>query len=180
MRRVASFLTVRNVSHADVRVAGCSSHDNRHPLSSCLTPGEDTWWISAPQTMNRGRGSEHVDFKLCPAGESARRLAAFAIKIPPLPVGPLSVRDFELKQRVERFDEDGTSSCSYETIGLSSNSVHNAAGWQHFRLIEPVDANVVRLVCLNNQMSRFTDEASPLPAVASPFDQVGFFSIRFE
>jgi hypothetical protein len=189
MRRVMSFLLVRAVVHGDVSVVGCSSHDGRHPLSSCLSPDEDTWWISAPRTMNQGRGREHVDFWLCRQGsnESVRRLSSISIKIPPLPRGPLSVRDFELRLRVERRSDgdDGTTSFFlYQSLALSSNSVRNEPGWQRFRLIEPIDANVVRLVCLNNQMSRFIGggDASEtlLPTVVSPFDQVGFFSIRFE
>jgi hypothetical protein len=47
---------------------------------------------------------------------------------------------------------------------------------------------VVRIVCLSNQISRFMEEAAAnnnsnsgpiLPLVSSPFDQVGFYSIRF-
>jgi hypothetical protein len=183
-RRVLGFLAVRAARHCDVTVAGCSSHDGRHPLASCLSPDETTWWISAPRTMNRGRGREHVDFLLCPGeSESARRLSSVSIRIPPLPRGPLSVRDLELRLRIERRGDDGTPFYLYQPVALSSNSVRNEPGWQRFRLIEPVDAKVVRLVCLNNQISRFMgDEGSEplLPTVVSPFDQVGFFSIRFE
>jgi hypothetical protein len=198
MRRVAGYLTVRPVQQSDVRVVGCSSHDRRHPLESCLTPADSTWWISGPQTMIHGRGREYVEFRLCPAGyrESCRRLSSFSLRIPPLPMGPLSVREFELQGRVERFHAAGvttdtsssSSSFSYRTLALTTPSaVQNVSGWQDFVLQEPADVSVVRIVCLSNQISRFMEDAANanstsgpiLPLVATPFDQVGFYSIRF-
>jgi hypothetical protein len=196
MRRVAGYLTVRPVQQSDVRVIGCSSHDRRHPLESCLTPADSTWWISGPQTMIHGRGREYVEFQICPAGghESCRRLSSFSLRIPPLPMGPLSVREFELQCRVERFHAAGgatnvsTSSFSYRTLALTTPSaVQNVSGWQDFFLQEPADVSVVRIVCLSNQISRFMEDAANanstsgpiLPLVATPFDQVGFYSIRF-
>jgi hypothetical protein len=209
MRRVAGYLTVRPVQQADVRVVGCSSHDGRHPIESCLTASDSTWWISAPQTMIHGRGREYVEFHLCPPSggeghrrESCRRLASFSLRIPPLPMGPLSVREFELQSRIEQFHSGGdasskssskasssSSSFAYRTLPLATpSSVQNVSGWQDFFLEEPADVSVVRIVCLSNQISRFMEEAAAnnnsnsgpiLPLVSSPFDQVGFYSIRF-
>lgn len=196
MRRVAGYLTVRPVQQHDVRVLGCSSHDRRHPIESCLAPNDSTWWISGPQTMIKGRGREYVEFQLCPAGgnESCRRLSSFSLRIPPLPMGPLSVREFELQCRVERFAErttvtkggKSTSSFAYRTLSLTTPSaVQNVSGWQDFFLEEPADVSIVRIVCLSNQISRFMEDAANsttgpiLPMVATPFDQVGFYSIRF-
>ena len=202
MRKVVSYLVVQPVRHDQVRVIGCSSHDNHHPLASILSPDEDTWWISASNTMNYGRGREYVDFELAPRqGVSSCRLTSISIKIPPLPVGPLSVRQFELLRQVEHFSAGGDDNASipanrreddnndtatkpvvvtWTPIPLVTATLQNVTGWQQFHLALPVDAKAVRLVCLCNQISRFMQPDSVLPTLVSPFDSVGFFAIRFD
>lgn len=98
--RIVDYLVVEGVQHEQVQVIGCSSTDGSHPLPTCLSPDEDTWWISAANTMPEGKGHEYVEFRLHPS--TLCRLTCVSIKIPPLPAGPLSVRDFVIKAPIPR------------------------------------------------------------------------------
>ena len=95
--RVRSFLEVQHA--VEPTVTACSSTMGQCPLAEALTPARDTWWISAPGTVGvdgRTRAAEgewlEFDFGVTPV------LVSFVgVAIPPLPQGPLSVRQFHLQ-----------------------------------------------------------------------------------
>ena len=102
-----------------------------------------------------------------------------SLKIPPLPLGPLSVREFYLETfRMER----GWFKISPHYL------VANREGWQTFDLPNKgCDVDEVRIVCLRNQMAEYLDgldmamvRSRGLEADIRRFASVGFFSIRFE
>lgn len=170
-KQVLQFLVIERVDPEAVEIVGCSSHDKIHPLAACLSEDETTWWISGDQSMPRGRGCEYVQLSV---GPILRRLAAVSIKIPPLPQGPLSVREF-------RIDAPSTSTISTIVDGGEWNAVSqvftvdNRTGFQRFVLADPVDVHQVRLVCLTNQIDPFASEQVP-----RRFECVGFFSVRLD
>jgi hypothetical protein len=155
VRRVISFLVVKPIQGAIA--TACSSTDNTHPLSCCLTEDESTWYMSGP-TMQGGRGEEYIDFEFSKVG----RLSSVAIKIPPLPQGPLSVWEFQVQ----------ASSNPLWTFRLT-----NRTEWQSFAIIPAVDVQNIRINLLSNQMAMFLDTlADSDPRV---YNRVGFYSIRF-
>jgi hypothetical protein len=168
-----SFLTVEPVTHNQVTAVACSSTDGSHELQECLIDSETSWFMSALRTMPRGAGREWVEFRL---GPLTRRLVAVCIKIPPLPAGPLSVRLFQLQVRPnEKLPTDS------ETSWITLPNIYQVAsetGWQNFPLQEPVDALQVRILMLKNQLFQVIREISP--SLASPYENVGFFAVRFE
>jgi hypothetical protein len=163
--RVASFLTVPKVDPNRIQVVGCSSSDGSHPISDCLSPSEDTWWISGAESMPGGKGSEFVEFQLHPT--NIRRLSRVGIHIPPLPQGPLSVRDFV----IQAFDGG-----AWDTISPTWRC-ENVPEMQYFAFDPPgVDVQLVRVVCLSNQLHKFYTNR----LVAFNFNRVGFYSVAFE
>jgi len=206
-RRIMKYFIVKPVRHDDVTVVKASSHDGRHPLSACLDPSEDNWYMSKPKSMPSGIGNEFVEFQLVPSScsnESCRRLVAVSLKIPPLPNGPLSVRQFQLQvpRRNDDDDDDDDSTTtannddddddelSWRTVGgdrdryRTTFRLENRTGWQRFEL-EPCETNLIRVVCLSNQMSTYLQRPYNPPRAAftaeqQQFDSVGFYSIRFD
>lgn len=166
MRKVVSFLIVKPVIHNNVQAIGCSSHDERHPLSACLDPDEDSWWVSGARSMPLGRGREYVEFQLA---NTLCRLTSVSIKIPPIPRGPLSVKEFELLAPV---DVERT-----HWISISKRfDVRNVTGFQRFAMV-PTDVQHVRLVCWTNQISTFL---SVEPVVRTHYEAVGYYAVRFD
>ena len=164
--RVASFLTIQKVEPNAVRVVGCSSTDGSHPVEDCLSSSEDTWWISGAESMPGGEGSEFVEFQL--STTNVCRLSRVGIKIPPLPQGPLSVRDFV----IQAFDSAGV----WETISPVWRC-ENVPEMQFFAFDPPgVDVQLVRVVCLSNQLHEFYNNR----LVAFNFNRVGFYAVGFD
>lgn len=165
-RHVANFLTVERVQKDQVEAVTASSHDKAHKLSDCLQDNETTWWISGFGSMPGGQGEEYVELRLCSQRPILRRLRAVCVRIPPLPMGPLSVREF----RVDVSDGKGT----WRQLPFQF-SVDNRTGMQRFALGE-VDAHSVRIVCLSNQISAY------LESMESPhsMERVGFYAVQFE
>lgn len=179
-RRVIEYFIVDFVNTEQVEAVGCSSHDEVHPLSACLSDDETTWWISGERSMPWGRGNEYVELCL---GPTLRRLTAVSIKIPPLPQGPLSVSEFHL----EAPGSDGEWEACSPVFTLE-----NRTGFQRFPLTEDVDAQLVRVVCLSNHffsaVARYRDlpqEQRQLFRLNNPrerrrFENVGFFTVKIE
>lgn len=168
--RVADFLTIRPVVPEEVQVVGCSSSDGAHPLSACLSPDEDSWWISAADSMPEGKGREFVEFEL---SETLCRLSSVSLKIPPLPAGPLSVRDFVLEAPMKR----NKKALEEWEIVSPVFRVQNQSGMQQFFLEPPgLDVDRVRVVCLSNQLSDFYNGQ----VFGFTYQRVGYFAIRFE
>lgn len=177
MRRIISFLTVKPVNPKKVTVTLCSSHDGRHDVTECLTESEDTWWMSESHTMPGGQGREFIQFSLAP---TLCRLSSVSIKIPPLPVGPLSVAEFQLEQPSSSSSPE-PGETTWEPLHPVPFTTSNRTGWQPFILPQAVDVQEVRFVCLSNQMSQFLKENGALrQRAAGIYDSVGFYSIRFE
>jgi hypothetical protein len=177
--RVLQFLVIHRVDPDMVEIVSCSSHDKVHPLEACLSDEETTWWISGQHSMPQCRGSEYIQLSL---GPTLRRLAAVSIKIPPLPQGPLSVREFRIESpkttRASTTDEEWTAVSQVFTVD-------NRTGFQRFVLAHSVDVQQVRLVCLSNQIASFIEDGfgarhNVNVNAALRFECVGFFSVRFE
>jgi hypothetical protein len=184
-RHCLSFLVVRPVVHAQVTAIACSSHDNQHPLQECLNEDESSWWLSARGSMQQGKGREWVDFQV---GNTIKRLTAVSLKIPPLPAGPLSVAEFQVEYKEQA---SAPLSVRYWKVASPVYVTQNRTGFQRFQLPEPVDALLIRIVCLSNQIALSMQEIMEIarPLLQLGRDQtiwpeehtsVGFFAIRFE
>lgn len=174
LHKIAHFFTVKPVVSSDVQVTRASSSSEQHPLQAALDDGTSTWWISAPGSMTRGRGREFVEFQLA---DRRCRLTEFSIQIPPLPMGPLSVRRFQLMARSQRNP--------LEWYNISPIwTVENRTGWQEYKLEKAVDAQHVRVICLTNQMAMMFDQITDeefiqIEAEADMYSCVGFYCVKF-
>lgn len=166
IEKIASFLTVVPVVPVDVVAVRASSSDGSHTLQDCLSTDKSTWWISSFGSMPNGKGEEFVEFRL---SSKPCRLRSVSIEIPPLPMGPLSVRTMKVKAKIGDFWEE--ISPIYK--------VENKTGWQKYD-IPPVDTQLVRLVCLTNQISQFLPTNSINEQDFRQFAAVGYFSVKFE
>jgi len=120
---VQQFLLVPDVRHEDVQVAACSSSRGDFPLASCLE-ANDKWWISD------GPCTQWLELDL----GGRRCVSSLGLRIPPLPMGPLSVRAF----RVEAQEPGG-----WRTV--LEALTRDAEELQEFAL--GVEAERLRLVC---------------------------------
>ena len=162
---VANFLTVKRCDHSEAEAVAASSMDSMFKLERCMVDDQDSWWLSGFGSMPRGRGDEYVEVRLSKTN-SLRRVQSVSMSIPPLPVGPLSVREFRLEVANQQGD---WTQLPFEF------QVQNESGMQRFP-IGNVDATSIRVVCLSNQISPFLD------SMESPNDmeRVGFYAIKFE
>ena len=83
---ICLYLIISQMVFDEVKAIGCSSSSLQFPLKECLTPNGSTWWISAMPCP------QFVEFEV----DRPSVLKQIGIKIPPLPNGPLSVRQFSL------------------------------------------------------------------------------------
>lgn len=109
-----------------------------------------------------------MEFELA---KNACRLSNFKIEIPPLPSGPLSVRNF----RLDCLGFNG----SWKTVSPVW-TVANTTGYQAFQLNAPVDTRFCRVVCLTNQISQFLADDIEDDDLTHHYTCVGYFSVRFE
>jgi len=135
---VLEFLLIHRVSMKEVSVTGCSSSRGDFPLASVLNEAQDEWWISAPGSMPGGLGCEYLEFAF---GPRPRRVEIVALRIPPMPYGPLSVRIFCVKV-MGPTGEWLTASPQLETL--------DRAALQEFALLPPVDTVAMRIECTRN------------------------------
>lgn len=166
--RTASFLVVQPVVGTEISAVACSSTRGDFPLSITLAEEEESssWWISAEGTMVNGIGEQWLEYKLTPsAGTILRRCRFVGVSIPPLPQGPLSVRQF----RVDSSQDGGKT----WMLGGTIYETENETGIQTFRLAQEIDANRVRLVCLTNAAAR-NDEI-----YSAWYDCVGLYRVRW-
>jgi hypothetical protein len=189
IHKIARYFVVIPVQHKQVTAVRASSTVGRFPLGAVLEDDDSTWWISAMGSMPQGKGSEYMEFQLSPV---VRRLSAVSIKIPPLPVGPLSVRTFRIaipdstSSAVSSHLQPSTTSWIHATDELT---VENKTGYQRFELALGIDARSIRIVCTMNQISRFLGQNNEAAEDennnnnnngVNQFDAVGFYSIKFE
>ncbi|CAJ1336596.1 unnamed protein product [Effrenium voratum] len=156
--QVASFLQIRRLQLEEVQVTGCSSHRGDFPISAALNDREDEWWISDSGTCPGGQGAEFLEFRF-----AARRRVFFAgLKIPPLPMGPLSVREFHLM--VPSGEDWVCATPPMQTL--------NRGDMQEFAL-PPLECQSLRLMCTKNAAAA---EAAALPGFANC---IGLFQVSF-
>ena len=174
--------------------------DRLASLANCLNDDEDTWWISGEGLDIR---PQYVDFCCVPSAyndsntdatrlvrnksmlatsSSTVRIQSVSIKIPPLPHGPMSVREFIIQRSNAQYcrnrsadnqhstivvhdndddDEKGknrnnttTAAVEWETISPTWSLQGNTSGYQTFTFPVPgVDVTHIRVLCLSNQIS---------------------------
>ena len=114
-------------------------------------------------------GAEYVEFEL--SSNAIVRLSAVLVSIPMLPMGPLSVRTM----RLDSLDRGEWKPMTPILL------VENRNGWQRIELERPIDAQIVRLVCLSSQASSLlVDGAQATDLGMSKYVSVGFFTVKFE
>uniref|UniRef100_A0A0G4GRL1 F5/8 type C domain-containing protein n=1 Tax=Chromera velia CCMP2878 TaxID=1169474 RepID=A0A0G4GRL1_9ALVE len=163
---IVEFLSIVAVNPDQIEATRCSSTSHHFPLSEALTPDTETWWISGSHRMVGGLGEEFVEVFL---SEIPKRVSFFGLRIPPLPVGPLSVRRFHLLVSTERRCDDKQAECEWMRIPVSHESSFETldrGDLQVFVLNPPVEATRVRVVCTEN-------------AARGIHECVGFFEARF-
>ena len=182
---VADFLTCLRVDPREVAVTRCSSDSGQHPLSEALTPSCNTWWISGPGTTPRGVGNEWLEFDF---GRTVRRVSYLGIRIPPLPHGPLSVRDFHLlcattpacATSPSTPEEEGGDASEWQPCtGLAGECLHTLdhEELQEFAFSPPLEATRGRLVCTKNAAADLAAQSGPDDDVFA--DCIGLFEVRF-
>lgn len=181
--KISSFFVVERVNSSSVQVVRASSSNEQHPLSAALDPSESNWWISGPDSMPGGRGREFVEFQL---STKICRLQQFSIQIPPLPMGPLSVRQLRLeKYQPPQHEDEHPHPPGNPWIPISPIwTVENKTGWQTFTLDPPVDVQLVRVLCLSNQISMIIEQMENANLVEEdPMNlhlwSVGFYCVKF-
>jgi hypothetical protein len=101
----------------------------------------------------------------CPQGPRPRRLTAVSIKIPPLPQGPLSVREFSVIEAPSTTATtttiDGETTAAWTAVSQVF-TVDNRTGFTAGCPI-PVDVQT-RLVCLSNQIDLYVNQRDEVVA----------------
>lgn len=160
VKHITEQLRVEQVRKDDIIVCGCSSSRGDFPIGVVLNEDRSEWWISAKGSMPDGYGSEYLEFSF---GASPRRVEFVSLCIPPLPMGPLSVRKFHLLAL------DSSGSWLAVSPGLETL---DRAELQEFALDQPIDTTSVRVVCTENAAAGAMD-------VMSFVDCTGLFQVSF-
>ena len=180
---IISFLVVECVVPEHVQAIAASSIDLHNPsqcsIQNALDPATDTWWISGPNSMPKGLGSEWIAFALAGAqpqaggsssssssggGDSSSisiiptssrprpvRVARVDMRIPPMPSGPLSVRDFHLESAMSAEGPWRHASATFSTLDRPE--------MQSWAIRPPIEATHLRVVCTRNAARARLDEA---------------------
>ena len=145
---ILSFLVVPPVETSCCRAVSCSSrddHGDRCSIANSLDPCCENWWISANRCPG-GAGAEWVAYALgaegVEAGGAACRVERVDLRIPSLPSGPLSVRDWHLESAPSADGPWARASRDLRTL--------DSEGLQAFKIEPPVEARFVRIVCKRN------------------------------
>lgn len=118
---------------------------------SVLEPGTESCWISSSCGLQPFKNA-WLSFEFA----AVIRLELFAVRIPKLPQGPLSVRRFYLESSMDGKDFEKSSPM---LATLNTNNL------QHFAISPPIEARFIRMRCIT---------------AANPFlDKVGFWEIKF-
>lgn len=145
VQHITDQLQVERVCQDDIIVSGCSSSRGDFPLDAILNEDRSEWWISASGSMPDGYGSEYLEFSF---GAVPRRVEFVSLCIPPLPMGPLSVRHFHILA----LDHSGSwfvASPSLQTL--------DRGDLQEFALVPPIDTTSIRVVCTGNAAAATMD-----------------------
>ena len=107
-----------------------------YDLGEATTPRVDTWWISKSFDPGQNAGwREWLAFDVSPDGRP-RRVTCVGVRIPPMPFGPLSVREFTVEGAAPS-GEFRESRAVYETLDRSD--------LQEFVLDPPLETTRVRV-----------------------------------
>ena len=161
---IADFFEIKSVVEDDVVVARASSSRGDYPLSVVLDD-DDGWWISSPGSMQYGHGEEWLQVDFSGEEHTPRRVTAIGVRIPPLPMGPLSVRRFHL--------------CSHQGATRQEWSLQtlDSSRLQWISLKPPLEVESVRVVMTCNAAAESPVEQGDL--FSSSFHCVGLFQLAF-
>lgn len=159
---VVSFLMIPLGQQKDCRILECSGSAAPQPSfsiydfspKSALEPGTNSCWISNYVGPTPFRAWMNFGFPV------VVRIESFAVRIPVLPNGPLSVRKFFLESSM-----DGENFKNTSPSDGSQFITHDVSVLQQFVISPPIEAQCVRMVCTE----------------AADFNQaqVGFWEIQF-
>lgn len=130
-------------------VVRASSTRGDFPLAAVLEDDDRKWWISKPGSFSQGRGEEYLEFEFA----SHTVVRVMGISIPPMPMGPLSVREFSVEALVKQ---------QWQAVSPRLQTL-DQTGLQEVAL-QLVDTRRLRVKCF---------------ASAAPMDSVGLFQISF-
>ena len=164
---IASFLTISEMVYDNVKAIGCSSTSKQFEISEVLNTKENTWWIS------NGRCPQWVEFEI----DNPTLLRQICIKIPALPYGPLSVRQFKIsilknkKKGNEKKEQDDEQDDDNDTNMFIQDD----------RILETLDTEKMQIFALDPPIllhhNKFRIECL---TTAKPNQfSVGYFSIQF-
>jgi len=130
-------------------VVRASSTRGDFPLQTVLEDDDRKWWISKPGSFSLGRGEEYLEFEFA----SSTFVQVMGISIPPMPMGPLSVREFSVEAHVKQ---------RWQAISPRLQTL-DQTGLQEVAL-QLVGTRRLRMKCFTS---------------AAPMDSVGLFQISF-
>eukprot|EP00946_MAST-07B_sp_MAST-7B-sp1_P005298 g5298.t1 len=176
--KVLPFFLCHRVTNFSCSCASSSRGD--FPLSAVTNCDDQQWWISGQDNFKLGSGREWLEFKLGD-GSAVQRVSAIGVKIPPLPFGPLSVRQFHVEYKAV----DGTW---MRHPGVFETLDHASMQW--FALLPPIDTHCVRVVCtlsaVGQQLQVLADDvedndvAPDMSTMMMMADTVGLFQVLLE
>jgi len=170
-QRLVECLSLRTLDPNEVSVVGSSSCRGDFPISAVLNTNDSEWWISDNESMPHGRGCEYLEFSF----GGLRRISYVALKIPPLPHGPLSVRLFHILKLRPGMSRQSTQSDAWVVVSPNPLQTLDREGLQEFALIPPCEAECLRLVCTANAASMGEDAVRSFLVA----DCVGLFQVAW-
>ena len=188
---IVSFFLVDRLD-GNFKCIGCSSSRGDFDLDAVLNSNDSEWWISDSPNFSFGKGREWLEFDVSHQSTGApRRVNALGIKIPVLPYGPLSVRQFHIehcsgheftKNADTKFAvlEERMRALSRQWI---SNPAHkfttlDVKEMQIFALVPPIDASRIRIVCTTSAIGD-QGEHYPRQQLELMGNCVGLFQCNF-
>lgn len=165
---VHGYIEIKKLIVTDVTVSGCSSTRGDFPIGCVIKDGEEKWWISADGSFVGGEGEEHLEFSF---GSKPRRIRFLGMRIPTLPAGPLSVRNFHLLAKGGLHSDWVPVTGELETLDRPE--------MQEFAIHPPIEATAVRLVCTKNAQAALLSTIGNGKEVERSCWCVGLFQVRF-
>jgi hypothetical protein len=127
-----------------------------------LESSADTWWISGPGSMRAGQGCEWLAISL--GAEQPRRIERVELRIPPMPSGPLSVRDFHLETAVSIQGPWTRASHDFVTLDVPDP--------QSWVVKPPIEATLVRVSPPTFARAPFLEAYSLTEKLATPLHRL--------
>mmetsp|Transcript_12953 Transcript_12953/g.45994 ORF Transcript_12953/g.45994 Transcript_12953/m.45994 type:complete len:312 (-) Transcript_12953:179-1114(-) len=170
--QISAYLRIDFLKGTDTSITGCSSYRGDYPIEVALNSKEDEWWISEAGSMPGGVGREFLAFSF---GAMPRRVSFVGVRIPPMPSGPLSVRNFHLEVPPQGTNTETAAGLDVWCMVPSTSefrTLDNGA-LQEFALVPPLETTAVRLVCTRNAASASSSRDDWGP------DCIGLFQVAF-